>query len=103
MRHIVLPAKGRDLSFFRLEGSADGSPVGAYWDGRILAVADGLAVRVALARAVDSVYHDAGLEVDGLGLSITASATLALLTLVEVCEDLTCVEFRTMTESKRLV
>ena len=103
MRRIVLPDAGRDLCSFRLEGLADGSPVSASWDGHTLAVADGLVDRFVLARAVDSIYRDAGLEVDRRSFSITGRATLALLTLVELCEDLTCVQYESKTGSTRLV
>jgi hypothetical protein len=102
MGRIVLPDAGRDLSSFRLEGSADGSPVTASWDGHTLAVADELVARVLLARAVDSIYRDAGLEADGRRFSITERATVALLTLIELCEDLIRVDYESTTESKRL-
>jgi hypothetical protein len=103
MRRIVLPDAGRDLSSFWLEGFADGLLVSASWDGHILVVADGLVGRVVLARAVDSIYHGAGLEPGSSGFSITGSATRALLTLIELCEDLICVEYESATENKRLV
>jgi hypothetical protein len=103
MRRIVLPDTGRDLSWFRVEGSVDGSPVSASWDGHVLEVADRLIARVALARAVDMVYRDAGVEVDGCGVSITKCARLAMLSLIELCEDLTCVEYESKTGSNKLV
>jgi hypothetical protein len=103
MRRIVLPETGRDLSRFRLEGSVDGSPVSASWDGHALEVADSLVARVALARVVDRVYRDAGIEVDGWVLSITECARLAMLTLIELCDDLTSVEYETTTGSNKLV
>jgi hypothetical protein len=103
MRLFLLADTGRELSWFRLEGSVDGSPVGAFWDGQVLEVADPLVTRIALARAVDMVYRDAGAEVDGWAVSITECARLAMLTLIELCEDLTCVEYGTKTGSNKLV
>ena len=103
MRRFVLPDVGRDLCSFRIEGSADGSPVSASWDGRVLSVTDGLVARVALARAVDAIYRTAGLEMKSCPFTIVTSARRALVTLVEVCEAVTCVEYRTLTETKRLV
>jgi hypothetical protein len=87
MRRIVLPAAGRDLSAFRLEGWLDGCAVSASWDGHLLTVADRLDARVALAQAVDSIYRNAGLEPDDCALSLTASA----------------VEYRSGTEAKKLL
>jgi hypothetical protein len=81
----------------------DGMPVTASWDGAILEVADLLVGRASLAERVDAVYHEAGLDANGLRLSITRCASLALLTLTEVCEELTCLEYESSTEYKKLV
>ena len=103
MQRIMLPDTGRDLYRFRLEGSVDGRSVSASWDGHVLEVADPLVARVALARVVEAAYRDAGIEADGWIFSITECSRLALLTLIELCDDLTCVEYETKTGSNKLV
>lgn len=102
MRRIVLPRSGRDLSAFRVEGLMDGSPVSASCDGRVLEVADALVVRLALARSVDSIYRQAGLQPAGPVFSITDSASVALLTVIELCEALTTVEYDVGAGTRRL-
>jgi hypothetical protein len=102
MRRIVLPESGRDLSGFQVEGFLDGSPVSASWDGQRLEVADALAARLALARAIDSIYREAGLRSSGPVFSITQSASLALLSIIELCEVLTSVEYDRGAGSTRL-
>jgi hypothetical protein len=103
MKRIVLPDPGRDLYRFRLEGSVDDSSVSASWDGRVLEVADPLVARVALAQVVEAAYRDAGIEADGWVFSITECSRLAMLTLIELCDDLTSVEYETKTGRNKLV
>jgi hypothetical protein len=103
MTRIALPEAGQDLRAFKLEGWLDGTLVTASWDGQILEVADLLVGRVGLAESVDAVFGEAGLDAGSWRLSITRCASLALLTLTEICEELTCLEYESFTDCKKIV
>jgi hypothetical protein len=59
--------------------------------------------RVGLAENVDSVYGEARLDTNRWRFSITQCVSLALLTLTELCEDITCLEYETSTDSRKIV
>jgi hypothetical protein len=103
MRSIALPEAGQDLRAFKVEGVLDCVAVKASWDGEILEVADLLVTRVGLAESVDAVFREAGLDAGSWRLSISHCASLALLTLTELCEELTCLEYESFTDSKKIV
>jgi hypothetical protein len=64
------------------------------WDGETLMITDLLLSTANLARAVDDVYVNAGLDAPGTCSSASESPGWLLVALTGVCDELTCVEYQ---------
>jgi hypothetical protein len=90
---IPLPRRPYGIETFRVEGTLDGEPVHARWDGRWAIVSCVLWERVALAQAVDEALAEAGLTPQFRHACLRRSPEEFMLAVVTCCDDIDVAEF----------
>jgi hypothetical protein len=90
---IPLPRRPYGIETFRVEGTLDGAPVHARWDGRWAIVSSVLWERVALAQAVDEALAEAGTTPHFQHAGLRRSPEELMLAVVSCCDDIDVAEF----------
>ena len=92
-RKMTLVATSEGLESFRVDGSVDGHPVSATWNGRAVLLTELLYERARLLVAVDDVFIDAGMSAGPHPATLCGSPADVALTLARSCDVIEMVEY----------